>query len=86
MSSSKKSQTQSNEPELVEESIYTLMTKMAVGEKIVVPIEAWDKVLRLQPEEQDEQAVYRKPDAHETIKDGLPSCCQNQVGSLSLVC
>ena len=43
MSSSKKSQTQSNEPELVEESIYTLMTKMAVGEKIVVPIEAWDQ-------------------------------------------
>ena len=41
MSSSKRSQILSDEPEVIEESIYTLMTKMAVEEKIVVPIEAW---------------------------------------------
>ena len=43
MSSSKKSQILSEEPKVIEESIYTLMTKMAVGEKIVVPLEAWDQ-------------------------------------------
>ena len=41
MSSSKKSQTLSDEPVTIEESIYTLMCKMAVNEKLVVPIEAW---------------------------------------------
>ena len=30
--------------EPIEESIYSLMQKMCVGEKIVVPLEAWKKV------------------------------------------